>query len=298
MDSLPTPLPPQKPGPSLAGGPALRLRTLWIAWFLAMLFHTDLGLMPLFHGLSPEIESHVDPAQLPAVFGAMLGYFLVPLAALVLVSPSYQGQRAELPALVALAHGRGLPVLVDQAHGRGEALAAGADLVVLSGQKAGGGLAQSAALLLQGPRADRDAVARALLWLQTSSPSALLLASAEAALDDLTSSEGRGRWQAAWRCGERLQRLHLGARLAVFRGVAAGRGQSPAGVHRDGHLWEGDPEPERRAAEAGGAVEVRVQVRQIHREDRFRGQAAPQHLAGDDAPRDRKSTRLNSSHRL
>ena len=129
-----------------------------------------------------------------------------PLAALVLVSPSYQGQRAELPALVALAHGRGLPVLVDQAHGRGEALAAGADLVVLSAQKAGGGLAQSAALLLQGPRADRDAVARALLWLQTSSPSALLLASAAAALDDLTSSAGRRRWQAAWRCGERLQR--------------------------------------------------------------------------------------------
>ena len=86
MDSLPNPLPPQKPGPSLAGGPALRLRTLWIAWFLAMLFHTDLGLMPLFHGLSPEIESHVDPAQLPAVFGAMLGYFLVPLAALVLIA--------------------------------------------------------------------------------------------------------------------------------------------------------------------------------------------------------------------
>jgi lysine decarboxylase len=129
-----------------------------------------------------------------------------PLAALVLVSPSYQGQRAELTALVALAHDRGLPVLVDQAHGRGEALAAGADLVVLSGQKAGGGLAQSAALLLQGGRADRDAVARALLWLQTSSPSALLLASAEAALDDLTSSAGRRRWQAAWRCGERLQR--------------------------------------------------------------------------------------------
>ena len=86
MDSLPTPLPPPQPSPSPGGGPALRLLTLWIAWFLAMLFHTDLGLMPLFHGLSPEIESHVDPAHLPAVFGAMLGYFLVPLAALVLIA--------------------------------------------------------------------------------------------------------------------------------------------------------------------------------------------------------------------
>ena len=29
---------------------AKRLITLWIAWLLAMLFHVDLGLMPLFHG--------------------------------------------------------------------------------------------------------------------------------------------------------------------------------------------------------------------------------------------------------
>ncbi len=150
-----------------------------------------------------------SPAHMAAVLeAAELGAPEVadPVAALVLVSPSYQGQRADLAALVALAHRRGLPVLVDQAHGRGEALAAGADLVVLSAQKAGGGLAQSAALLLQGDRVGRDAVARALLWLQTSSPSALLLASAEAALDDLTSAAGLRRWQRAIRVGERLQR--------------------------------------------------------------------------------------------
>lgn len=129
-----------------------------------------------------------------------------PVAALVLVSPSYQGQRADLPALVALAQQRGLPVLVDQAHGRAEALSAGADLVVLSSQKAAGGLAQSAALLLQGQRVDRQALSRALLWLQTSSPSALLLASAEAALTELTSRAGLGRWRRACRVGERLQR--------------------------------------------------------------------------------------------
>jgi len=142
-----------------------------------------------------------SPAHLEAVLEAA-----DPVAALVLVSPSYQGQRADLAALVALAHRRGLPVLVDQAHGRGEALAAGADLVVLSAQKAGGGLAQSAALLLQGDRVVQGALARALLWLQTSSPSALLLASAEAALDDLTSAAGLRRWQRAVRVGERLQR--------------------------------------------------------------------------------------------
>ena len=65
---------------------ALRLITLWIAWLLAMLFHVDLGLMPLFHGQSPEIHSQVHEGALPWLFGAMLGYFLLPLIAIVLIS--------------------------------------------------------------------------------------------------------------------------------------------------------------------------------------------------------------------
>ncbi len=132
-----------------------------------------------------------DPAWLERVLAAALA--TGPLAAAVLVSPSYQGLAAELPALVALLQAAGLPVLVDQAHGRGEALAAGADLVVLSCQKAGGGLAQSAVLLAQGQRVPRAALERALLWLQTSSPSALLLASAEASLLAAASPAGERR---------------------------------------------------------------------------------------------------------
>lgn len=65
---------------------ALRLRHLWTAYLLAMLFHVDLGLMPLFHGLSPEIESQVPKEQLGALFWAMLVYFLVPLCSLVLIA--------------------------------------------------------------------------------------------------------------------------------------------------------------------------------------------------------------------
>ncbi len=65
---------------------AQRLITLWIAWMLAMLFHVDLGLMPLFHGQSPEIHSQLPTSALPLLFGAMLGYFLLPLIAIVLIS--------------------------------------------------------------------------------------------------------------------------------------------------------------------------------------------------------------------
>jgi len=180
-----------------------------------------------------------SPAHLEAVLAAA-----GPVAALVLVSPSYQGQRADLPALVALAQRRGLPVLVDQAHGRGEALAAGADLVVLSAQKAGGGLAQSAALVMQGPRLSREAVARALLWLQTSSPSALLLASAAAALAHGRSAAGRRRRQRAesraiaLRQGLEQRGFPLVANADPLRLVLATAPLGINGLEADGWLME------------------------------------------------------------
>jgi lysine decarboxylase len=130
-----------------------------------------------------------------------------PVAALVLLDPTYHGLRADLPPLVALSQDLGVPVLVDQAHGCGEAVAAGADLVVLSPQKVAGGLAQGAALLSQGERVDKAALARSLLWLQTSSPSALLLLSTAAALEEMLSPVGQRLRRRAERRALRLARL-------------------------------------------------------------------------------------------
>ena len=140
-----------------------------------------------------------------------------PVAAIALVSPTYQGISAALPELVAVAHGAGLPVLVDGAHGTGQGIAAGADLEVLSLQKNAGGLAQSAALLAQGSRFEPAALARSLLWLQTSSPSALLLASCEAAIDHLVDAAGRHqRRQAVATANQLRQRCRaLGLPLAA-----------------------------------------------------------------------------------
>ncbi|MFZ0409782.1 MAG: aminotransferase class I/II-fold pyridoxal phosphate-dependent enzyme [Cyanobium sp.] len=133
-----------------------------------------------------------------------------PVAALVLLDPTYQGLMAELPALITLAHDQGLPVLVDQAHGSGAALAAGADLCVLSLQKNATGLAQSAVLLAQGGRVSHGAIERALLWLQTSSPSALLLAASAAAIDHAHSPAGRRQLERA-RCRALALRRRLEA---------------------------------------------------------------------------------------
>ena len=132
-----------------------------------------------------------------------------PVAALVLVDPSYQGLVGDLHGLVALGHQAGLKVVVDQAHGQGEALAAGADLVVVSCQKSGGGLAQSALVLLQGERVAPGEMERALLWLQSSSPSALLLASAAAAVRHATSTAGQDQRRRALTIASHLrQRCH------------------------------------------------------------------------------------------
>ena len=65
---------------------ARRLIVLWVSWLLAMLFHVNLGLMPLFHGVSPEIESKLPRSDLPAIYWAMLGFFALPVVALVLTS--------------------------------------------------------------------------------------------------------------------------------------------------------------------------------------------------------------------
>ena len=69
----------------------LRLAALWAAWLLLMLFHVELGLMPLFHNLPVAIKSHVPPARLPRLFAAMLVYFLLPLGALLLVVQACTG---------------------------------------------------------------------------------------------------------------------------------------------------------------------------------------------------------------
>ena len=173
------------------------------------------------------------------------------LAAVALVDPSYHGFAADLGALVDLAHAADLPVLVDQAHGRGEAVAAGADLVVLSLQKAASGLAQSAALLAVGERVDPAAVERALLWLQTSSPSALLLASAAAALGALKSASNlRRRARAEARAGRLRRRLEAEGFLLLdgqdpLRLVLA---TAPMGLH--------GPEADRWLMERGVVAEL------------------------------------------
>ena len=143
------------------------------------------------------------------------------LAAAVLVHPTYHGYAAEIAPLVDRLHAHGLPVLVDEAHGTHLAFApglglppssltTGADLVVHSLHKSAPGLAQTAVLWQRTTRISATALRCSLQRLQSSSPSALLLASCEATLDWMLSSrwtrllqqrlETARRLQDRWRC--------------------------------------------------------------------------------------------------
>ena len=114
-----------------------------------------------------------------------------PDAAAVLVTyPTYDGAALDLAALVQAARARGMAVLVDEAHGAHfglhpalppRAIAAGADMSAQSPHKLLGALTQGAWLLGRSARIPPDAVAAVLGVIQTTSPSALLLASLDVA---------------------------------------------------------------------------------------------------------------------
>jgi hypothetical protein len=60
-----------------------KIIALWTAFLLGTLFHTQLGLMPLFHGQSVA-HAHDSPEATVAIFWLMLIFFLFPLLGIVL----------------------------------------------------------------------------------------------------------------------------------------------------------------------------------------------------------------------
>jgi len=148
------------------------------------------GGVPVY--VAPEYEDElgmahgVDPANLDRALAA------APDArAAFIVSPTYYGMAADVAGCAAVCHAAGVALVVDQAWGPHfgfhpdvppSALALGADAVLTSTHKIVGSLTQSA-MLHVGPtgRIDPAAVARMVRLTRSTSPSALLMASLDAA---------------------------------------------------------------------------------------------------------------------
>ncbi|MBE9168929.1 aminotransferase class I/II-fold pyridoxal phosphate-dependent enzyme [Pleurocapsales cyanobacterium LEGE 06147] len=110
--------------------------------------------------------------------------------AVMVLYPTYQGVGSDIEAIARITHQHDIPLLVDEAHGAHfafhrdlppSALSAGADLTVQSTHKMLGAMTQASMLHLQGQRIAPERISHALQLLQSTSPSYLLLASLDAA---------------------------------------------------------------------------------------------------------------------
>ncbi len=110
--------------------------------------------------------------------------------AILMVYPTYEGICGDVAAIAHLAHQHGIPLLVDEAHAAhfhfhpalpATALSLGADLSVQSIHKVLSSFSQSAMVHTQGDRVAGDRLSQALALVQSTSPSNLLLASLDAA---------------------------------------------------------------------------------------------------------------------
>lgn len=126
------------------------------------------------------------------------------IAAVLIVSPTYEGRIAPVREIAEVVHGFGKILIVDEAHGAHLGLApcmpenscmAGADLVIHSVHKTLPSLTQTALLHVNGPRVDRHLLGRFLRIYQSSSPSYLLLSSIDNAMTIL-EREGQERLEA------------------------------------------------------------------------------------------------------
>lgn len=192
-----------------------------------------------------QIAHGITSDDLAATLGAHPG-----ARAVVVVSPTYFGSAADLAGLAAVCHARAIPLIVDEAWGPHfafhpafppSAMAAGADIGVTSIHKVLSGFSQASLLNVQGRYVDPDRVAMWVHMLETTSPSALILASIDAA-----------RRQMALRGYDMLDRLR-----AIARDTRAAIDAVP-GLRAISHAIEGQP-----GVTALDPTKVVVDVRQL-----------------------------------
>lgn len=147
------------------------------------------GAVPIF--VNPEYDPILDIAHSITPAGVAIALEQYPdVKAVMMVYPTYYGVCGDVAAIATLAHQHHIPLLVDEAHGPHfafhpdlptPALALGADLTVQSIHKVLSALTQASMLHVRGKLIDTERLSQSLQLLQSTSPSYLLLASLDAA---------------------------------------------------------------------------------------------------------------------
>ena len=157
------------------------------------------GAVPIF--IHPEYDRELDIAHSITPESVKFALEQHPdTKAVMVVYPTYYGACGDLAAIAEIVHSYQIPLLVDEAHGAHfgfhadlppAALTIGADLTVQSTHKLLGSLTQSAMLHVNSGLVNIDAIDRSLRLLQSTSPSYLLLASLDAARQQMALHGGQ-----------------------------------------------------------------------------------------------------------
>lgn len=147
------------------------------------------GAIPIF--INPEYNSQFDLS-----YGITANVIQKALQqhpdtkAVMVVYPTYHGICSDLKKIAQLTNQYNIPLLVDEAHGAHfhfhpdlppSALECGADLTIQSTHKVLGAMTQASMLHIQGNKIEPNSISKSLQLVQSSSPSYLLLASLDAA---------------------------------------------------------------------------------------------------------------------
>lgn len=118
--------------------------------------------------------------------------------AVIITSPTYEGVISDIERIAQLCHENGTALIVDSAHGahlnfcsfgkKYDAVKNGADIVIMSLHKTLPALTQTAVAHISGSLVSADRFAQLLSVFETSSPSYVLMASADACMDFLENS--------------------------------------------------------------------------------------------------------------
>lgn len=130
------------------------------------------------------------------------------VAAVLIVSPTYEGRIADVEAIAEVVHKWDIPLIVDEAHGAHlgfslefavNSARLGADLVINSVHKTLPAMTQTALLHVNGSLVDREKLKRFLHIYQSSSPSYVLMSSIEEAVDIAAEGSGFQCFREQWK---------------------------------------------------------------------------------------------------